>query len=133
MKQVFYHYTVWEDFKNGMYNEQKEGRKERVKMAVKILSDTELLYKCMKRVTTEWTHATEQVLTNPIINHKAFLGQAACNIHAGIKEDETREAWGYLTNEQRRAANKVADKVDNEWKKEYMKNKVGYQFSIFEV
>lgn len=133
MKQVFYHYTVWEDFQNGMYNEVKEGRKERVQTAVKILSDVELLYKCMKRVTTEWKYATEQELTNPSINHQAFLGQAACNIHAGVKEDETREAWGYLTNEQRRAANKTADKVDLEWRKEYTKNKAGYQFSFFEV
>lgn len=133
MKQVYYHYTEWEDFQNGMYDEVKEGRQERVQMAVKILSDIDLLYKCMKRVTTEWKYATEQELTNPSINHQAFLGQAACNIHAGIKEDETREAWGYLTNDQRRAANKTADKVDLEWRKEYMKNKAGYQFSFFEV
>lgn len=133
MKQVFYHYTMWEDFKNGMYDEVKEGRSDRVKYAAEILSNTYLLYVCMKRVTKEWTHATEQVLTNPSVNHQAFLGQAACNIHAGIKEDETREAWGLLTNEQRIEANKVADRVDDEWRIEYMKGKDGYQFSLFEV
>ena len=100
MKQLFYHYTMWEDYKNGMYNESKEGRKDRVNKAIYLLSNTELLYKYMKKVTTEWKYATEQNLTNNSINHQAFLGQTACNIYAGIKEDETREAWGYLTNEQ---------------------------------
>lgn len=131
MKQVWYHYTTWEDFQNGMYNEVKEGRKQRVLQAAKILSNTELLYVYMKRVTQEWKYATEQNLTNMSINHQAFLGQAACNIGAGIKEDETREAWGLLTNEQRYAANKVADQVDLEWQNEYLKDKIGYQFSLF--
>lgn len=132
MKQVFYPYTKWEDFRNGMYDELKEGRGNRVKQAAEILSNPELLYKCMKRVTQEWKYATEQELTNPSINHQAFLGQAACNIYAGIKEDETREAWGTLTNEQRIEANKTADKVDMEWQKEYMKGQIGYQYSLFE-
>lgn len=131
MKQVWHHYTKWEDFQNGMYNEVKQGRKQRVLQAAQILSDTELLYVYMKRVTQEWKYATEQNLTNMSINHQAFLGQAACNIGAGIKEDETREAWGLLTNEQRYAANKVADKVDLEWRNEYLKDKSGYQFSLF--
>lgn len=133
MKQVYHHYTLWEDFQNGMYDEVKQGRQDRVKIAVKILSDTDLLYKCMKRVTEEWKHATEQELTNPSINHQAFLGQAACNIYAGVKEDETREAWGYLTNEQRFNANRVADRVDLEWQQKYMKGREGYQYSIFDM
>lgn len=131
MKQVFYHYTFREDYHNGMYNEDKNGRKERVQHAARILCDTELLYICMKRVTIEWKIATEIELTNPIVNHQAFLGQAACNIYAGIKEDETREAWGLLTNEQRQKANNVADRVDREWAAEYMKDKDGYQFMFF--
>lgn len=130
MKQVFYHYTQWEDFKNGMYDEQKEGRTQRVQLAVRLLSNPKELYKNMKRVTNEWKYATEQVLTDMSINHQAFLGQAACNIWKGIKEDETREAWGLLTNEQRRKANAVADRVDDEWRRNYTEH---YQPSLFEV
>ena len=133
MKQVFYHYTWREDFQNGMYDEDKNGRNNRVLEAITILSDCKLLYSCMKRVTAEWKIATEQELTNPIVNHQAFLGQAACNIHAGIHEDETRQAWGLLTNEQRIEANKTADIVEQEWIAEYTKDKEGYQYSIFEV
>lgn len=132
MKQIFYHYTKWEDYQHGMYDEVKEGRKERVQKAVEILSDLDLLYQQMKRVTVEWEKCTEQNFTNPAINHQAFLGQTACNIYAGIKEDETREAWGHLSNEKRYQANKVADRVFIEWVQNYTKDKSGYQFSIFD-
>ena len=132
MKQVWYHYTLWEDFQNGMYNEQKEGRKERVQMAIYLLQSPTMLYVYMKRVTEEWKHATEQTLTNPSINHQAWLGQCACNLFGGVKEDETREAWGHLTNMERYEANKVADKVDEEWVRQYTKCHDSYQLSIFD-
>ena len=119
MKQKWYHYTMWEDFQNGMYDEVKEGRKERVLTAVKLLTDLPALYEQMTRVSNEWKYATEQNFTNVNINHQAFLGQSACNIYGGVKEDETREAWGMLTNEQRYAANGIADRVYNEWVKRY--------------
>jgi hypothetical protein len=131
MKQVWYHYTKWEDYRNGMYNEIKEGRKERINKAIYLLTNLDLLYENMKKVTINWKHCTEQNLTNPIINHQAFLGQTACNIYANIKEDETREAWGFLTNEQRYSANRIADKVYQEWKKQYEKNKINSQLFLF--
>lgn len=134
MKQKFYHYTKWEDFQNRMYDEVKDGREERVQKAVCLLSDTSELYKQMTRVTKEWKFATEQNLTNNSINHQAFLGQTACNIWGDIKEDETREAWGRLTSEQRYKANKVADRVYNEWKYQYEReNELSYQLSLWEV
>lgn len=132
MKQVYYHYTEWEDFQHGMYDEVKEGRQSRVQKAVELLSNPDLLYVQMTRVTHEWTRCTEQTFTNASINHQAFLGQTACNIWAGIKEDETREAWGLLTNDQRHKANAVADRVFAEWVREYTKGKAGYQFSLFD-
>lgn len=134
MIQKFYHYTKWEDFQNGMYDEVKDGRGERVKKAVNLLSDTQELYKQMTRVTTEWKYATEQNLTNNSINHQAFLGQTACSIWQGIKEDETREAWGYLTNEQRYKANRIADKVFEEWQNRYRRETEGhYQLSLSDL
>ena len=115
MKQKYYPYTMWEDFQHGMYDEIKEGRPERVKKAVWLLLNPDLLFDYMTRVANEWKYATEQTFTNPHMNHQAFLGQAACNLYAGINEDETREAWGLLTSTQRRKANQVADEVYNNW------------------
>lgn len=121
MEQKFFHYTLWEDFQNGMYNEDKVGRKERIQKAIFLLTTPYICYEQMKRVTKEWKYATLQNLTNPAMNHQAFLGQSACSIYAGIHEDETREAWGFLTNMQRYKANKIADKVYAEWKADYEK------------
>lgn len=132
IKQVFYHYTLWEDYQNRMYDEIKEGRKERINEAINLLSNEKLLYQQMKRVTNEWKIATEQNFTNNQINHQAFLGQCACNIYKGVKEDETREAWGLLTNEQRIKANKIADIVYCEWQEQYLKKLPYYQMTIFD-
>lgn len=130
MKPVYHHYEKWEDYQNGMYNEVKEGRKERVLKAKELLCDTDKLYIYMKRVSQEWKHACEQTFTQNY-NHQAFLGQCACNIYADIKEDETREAWGLLTNEQRYKANSVADRVFEEWKRKYEEDKPNFQTSLF--
>lgn len=130
MKPVYHHYTKWEDFQNGMYNEEKEGRRERVLKAKQLLQDTDNLYIQMKKVATDWKYACEQTFTQNF-NHQAFLGQCACNIWADIKEDETREAWGMLTNEERYKANKVADRVYDEWIIEYEKSQDRYQTSLF--
>ena len=133
IKQKYYHYTMWEDFQHGMYDECKEGRADRINKAILLLTNTDLLYTNMKRVTLEWKYATEQNFTNPSINHQAFLGQTACSIYAGIHEDETREAWGRLDNQQRYAANKVADRVYSEWLREYEKqNEPFFQISMFD-
>lgn len=132
MKPVYHHYETWEDFRNGMYEEDKNGRPERVQEAVRILSNTKLLYECMKRVTVEWPNATEQNLSNNIYSHRPFLGQAACNIHANIHEDETREAWGLLTDQQRIEANRIADIIFDEWQEGFLrKTKQDYQLSLF--
>ena len=132
MKPVYYHYTLWEDYQNGMYDEVKEGRSERIKKAIYLLTNDDLCYKFMKKVTQEWVYATEQTFTNRSINHQAFLGQTACNMYAGIKEDETREAWGHLTNAQRYRANKIADRVHDEWLRDYEKKSGQYQISLFD-
>ena len=134
MKQKYYPYTMWEDFQHGMYDEVKEGRKQRVLKAAKLLSDPDRLYEYMTRVANEWKYATEQTFTNPSINHQAFLGQSACNLYAGIKEDETREAWGLLTNEQRYKANSIADKVYENWVKRYEReNNDSYQITLEDI
>ncbi len=134
MIQKFYHYTKWEDFQNGMYDEVKEGRAQRVQKAVKLLSNPKKLYEQMSRVTQEWKIATEQNLTNPSINHQAFLGQTACAIWQNIKEDETREAWGLLTNEQRYKANRIADRVFEEWVNCYERDTEGhYQMTLWDM
>lgn len=116
MRQKYHPYQIWEGYLNGMYEPCKEGRDERVKAAASFLTDYNALFDAMCRVTDEWSNETEHVLSDMSINHRAWLGQSACNISLGIKEDETREAWGLLNEEQRRLANRCADRADSRWR-----------------
>lgn len=133
MKQVFHPYQTWEGYKSGMYEPQKDGRSNRVMKAQRLLTDLEALKREMTRVTVEWPIETEHVLTDKSISHRAWLGQSACNIYADVKEDETREAWGYLTNKQRKEANKVADAVDRQWCEQYEGESKKKQLAFFDV
>lgn len=132
MDRVYYHYELWEDYQNGMYNEVKEGRDERIQKAIYILGDESRCIEAMRMVTNEWKIATLQNLTNESCNRRAWLGQTCCNIQCGVKEDETRQAWGLLSEEQRKKANHCADVVIKEWENEYMKTLPNYQLSWFE-
>ena len=120
MKRVYHHYTKWEDYQHRMYDEVKEGREERIQKAIELLSNEDLCYRYMKRVTSEWAVACEHTFTNRF-NHRSFLGQCACNIYADVKEDETRKAWWHLSEEQRYKANHIADMVYEEWRLSYEK------------
>ena len=115
MERIFHHYSKWEDFHAGMYEESKDGRAERVAAAAKILGTPDICRKAMEKVIVEWKIATEYNLSNAGINRKAWLGQAACSCYGGIHEDETREAWGIMTPEQRTEANRIAADIIKKW------------------
>jgi hypothetical protein len=72
----------------------------------------------MEKVIAEWEIATEYNLSNAEINRKAWLGQAACCCYAGVHEDETREAWGLMTDAQRSEANRIAACIIKRWQDE---------------
>ena len=115
MKRIFHHYNKWEDFHHGMYNEDKTDRKTRVNKAASVLGTPSICEKAMRMVVEQWTIATEFNLSNAEINRRAWLGQAACSSYVGVHEDETREAWGLLTIEQRTTANAIATRIIREW------------------
>lgn len=115
MERIFHHYNKWEDYHAGMYAESKECRKERVALAAFILGTPEICTKAMEKVVSEWKNATEYNLSNAEINRKAWLGQAACSCYTGIHEDETREAWGIMTETQRIEANRIAANIIKRW------------------
>lgn len=115
MERIFHHFSKWEDFHAGMYDESKDGRQDRVQRAAVILGTPELCQEAMEKVIAEWPIATEYNLSNAEINRKAWLGQAACCCYAGIHEDETREAWGIMTEPQRVEANRIAANLIRKW------------------
>jgi hypothetical protein len=113
-----------------MYDEDREGRQERVLRAAEILGDPILCERAMRKVVEEWRFASEFNLSNAEINRRAWLGQAACSCCGGVHEDETREAWGLLSNEQRVRANGIATIVIREWLYEH-DNEANLQLTMF--
>lgn len=130
MERIFHHYNKWEDYHAGMYDECKEGRAERVIKAAEILGTPDICRKAMEKVVAEWKIATEYNFSNAEINRKAWLGQAACSCYAGIHEDETREAWGIMTEAQRIEANSIASDIIKKWLDEW-EQKENPQISMF--
>lgn len=131
MERIFHHYNKWEDFHHGMYNEDKTDRKNRVQLAASVLGTPSTCEEAMRMVVANWPIATEFNLSNAEINRRAWLGQAACSIYANVHEDETREAWGLLTIEQRTKANAIATKIIKEWLRE-RENKTRMQVTFFD-
>lgn len=115
MERIFHHFNKWEDYHAGMYDESKDGRADRVQKAAYILGTPNICREAMEKVVEEWEKATEYNLSNAEINRKAWLGQAACCCYAGIHEDETREAWGLMTEAQRIEANRIAAEIIKKW------------------
>lgn len=118
-KQLFYSYDKWEDYKFGMFKEDLVDRENRVNRAVFLFRDHYMCSLFMQRVCDEWEISCKQVFTNSHMNKIAWLGQAACCLYAGIHEDETREAWGLLSDEEREFANCVAKQNIDRW---FLKN-----------
>ena len=118
MIQIYHPYTMWEGFRAGMYEPKKEGRTHRVHEAASLLRDPKRLRVFMEKAAFGWVNEAEQVLSDTSISHRAWLGQSACCIGVGAREDETREAWGLISTAERDAANKVAAAVDSEWRRD---------------
>lgn len=131
IKQAFYRYELWEDFQSGMYNPRNE--EEKIQEAIHLLSDEKLCREYMEKVVSEWNIATEQVLTNPECNGRAWLGQCACFMFGGCRDEETRSAWVLLSPEVQKKANKIAESVIYNWLCEYSKRCPNYQINIFDL
>lgn len=130
MKPDLRPYTEWEDFRAGMYRDpQASEREPMTELAISLLSDAHRLVAAMRSVTIGWRLAAEANLHEPP-NNRAWLGQAACCYAAGVPEELTRAAWGRLTDQQRIAANRIADQVIDEWRYRTRRNP---QMELFNV
>lgn len=123
IKQVFHPFDQWEEIKANMWG-SVECKKTAFDWAVTFTGNHKLYGHYMNRVINEWPISCENALTDPYLNQKAWLGHAACALANQVPESIIREAWGYLTYEQKFLANQEAERAINVWKERYIKDRV---------
>ncbi|MDD5358282.1 MAG: hypothetical protein PHX80_03995 [Candidatus Nanoarchaeia archaeon] len=123
MKRMYHPFTEWEDCKAGMYDKVSAIEKNRLlQEAIKFTGNYVEYGAWMVRVAKEWTKACEHNLTDEAQNRRAWIGHAACCMALKCPEYITREAWGFLTDQQREDANAMADKAIELWERGIYKN-----------
>lgn len=122
IKQVWHDVRTWEEVAHNMWGEATD-KKAALQIAIGFTSDHKLYGSYMKRVCHEWPVSCENALTDPLLNQKAWLGHAAVALAHNIPEDITREAWGYLTDEQKYLANQEAEREIRAWRLRYFEDK----------
>lgn len=116
MKQLFHHYTHWEDYQSGMYRKASASEEEYlIAKAVDILRTPQCCYDAMKAVAREWKLSCEEQFTNKAQNRLAWLGWAACSYAANVPYKMTCQAWKRLSDQERAIANALASTVITLW------------------
>lgn len=117
IKRIYHPYTVWEDHKNGMWRTlgKDEDYNDLLRKAITFTGNAELYGSFMMRVVSEWPRCSEHNITDLNINRKAWVGHAACCMALNCPEDITRQAWKYLTQDQRNRANAKAENAIRSW------------------
>lgn len=83
--------------------------------AADLMRSTNRFKDSMLRAVNEWPFACQFYLTNPSVNHQAWVGHAGCCIAVNSPEDVTRQAWHTLTQSEQDAANAAADEALKHW------------------
>lgn len=121
IKQVWHDVREWEEVAHNMWGEVVD-KKAAIEVAIGFTSDYRLYGYYMKRVAREWPVSCENALTDPYLNQSAWIGHAAVALAHNIPEDITRQAWSYLTDEQKYLANQEAARTIGAWKMRYVKD-----------
>lgn len=111
MERIYHKYVLWEDHKNGMYNDNDILDKDvMVSKSIELLKSPEKFYFVMQNILKDWKFAVENNLSNRSQNRRAWLGAAACSYNHKCPEYLTRIAWSLLNNDVQKMANNIADK-----------------------
>lgn len=123
MKQIYHHYSLWEDVKNGILEEKyNEYETEDLTLKAKaLLCSKEDFAEIATKVIKNWKYASEQHLSNISRNRRAWLGQASCCYKWGVPEYITKYAWRMMTKEEQDNANYIADLIITAWEEENAK------------
>jgi len=119
MIQIYYKYTEWEDFQNGMFETKFKNEDELILKAAKLLSNEIEFYNTSLKVLDNWKISSDVNLSNKNSNRQSWIGQAACCYAFGVPEILTRKAWNGLDNTIKIKANLIADKIIKVYERKY--------------
>jgi hypothetical protein len=122
IKQVWHPVQHWEEIAYNMWG-KVEDRAGYLERAIQFTGDHKLYGSYMRRICAEWPISTENAFTDPHLNHKAWVGHAACALAMGCPEDIVRQAWSHLTDEQKLLANQEASRAISDWRRSYIKDR----------
>jgi hypothetical protein len=121
MKQIYHHYSQWEDYQNGMYETIDESEHPRhINLSVDLLSDPVECKTAMQNVIDNWPKSTEHNLTDKSINRRAWLGQAACCYVNKTPSEVTRQAWSNILPNNQGMANYIATQIIKQWERKHL-------------
>jgi len=121
MKRIYHPYWLWEDYKNGLYDNCSGAIKEQKKdKCLEMFNSFDLTKEFMYRVVNEWKYSCEHNLTNESLNKIAYIGQSACCLYDSIPNTITMECWSLLSQEVKERSNILAQEVLDYW---YSQNK----------
>jgi len=119
MIQIYYKYTEWEDFQNGMFETKFKNEDELILKAAKLLSNEIEFYNTSLKVLDNWKISSDVNLSNKNSNRQSWIGQAACCYAFGVPEILTRKAWNGLDNTIKIKTNLIADKIIKVYERKY--------------
>jgi len=119
-ERIYHPYWDWEEVHFNMWGAVSD-RKKYLQQAIDFTSNHIKYGFYMLKVAQQWTKSCEHNLTNNTQNRKAWIGHAACAYYLGCPEDIVREAWGHLTEDQQRLANKQAEMTIKWWESKHAK------------
>lgn len=116
MKQVFHHFSLWEEVPAGMWRHVPKAEFDaHAKQAADLMRDPPAFKAAMMRAVTEWKYSVEHNLSDMGQNRKAWLGHAGSVLAIGSPEDATRAGWCTLNRHEQDEANRVAQEVIDFW------------------
>jgi hypothetical protein len=111
--EIWHPFWVLEEVQHNMWG-VVVNRSEWLEKAIAFTADHVTYGEWMRKVADAWKHSCEHSLTKPG-DKRAWIGHAAVAMAIQCPEDIVREAWGYLTDEQRTAANAEARSAIDYW------------------
>lgn len=124
----------WECYNNGMWRSlPKEDEEDMLKKAIDFTGDYKRYGEAMNKVIWEWENSMLHFLSNPSINKKAYIGHCATQHAINCPEYITRQAWKFLTDEQRFLADKEAWECYLKFKQKKIKNNLQLSIDFYNL